>query len=748
MPDIPNFDEWAKGQDPNYGELAKPQVRQFLDKISQSEGADYNTLVGGKKINDLSRHPNVVGLRTSAGPSTAFGRYQITGTTDKSKLAKYQGLDYSPENQDLRAVELLRQTGALDALNAGDEQTAIKRAGREWASIPGSPLPGRKSSAFQQSKQSIPKFDDWVQQTTEQPVAATAFKELNQQPQIQPRTRPKKSILSAATGGMGGQQGIEVGGKVGQPDQATSTRAGLRGLAQMSGAPTQLLPQDTQDWLNETAAQGASQLMTTGAGIARQAGPIGSAPARAVGIKAPFDRNQITRDVANKIQGGAQQIQSDVGAAQAQRGTMSRATQNLVAGSIGSAPAMILTSLGVPPAVAFGLQSELQASGRDADFKDIVKETAKGATIGALFSAPLPVKRELLTTLQAALLKAGIVGAGTAAITGSPQESITNAAFAATGAKEGEAPEGAREPGQTVPEPLQAKLRGAEIGKTIDESIAAKEAKVQPTFLRDDAGNPIARVLNPEEVAAGAKPKIRPIHQADTQVRDEVGKFAVTEAPTEQPNNTVPQTTEPQPSTAVSPQEPLPAASTPSPDKGAATATIPETKPSRLAQGVEQKAIEANLTQGLEGLPEYQTVNVKDQSQKALQLLDSDPDLAKRIATGQEQPPHGLLPESVFTAVENRALQQGDIDTIRDLAMGSRSVEASGMGQRIRMLAERNPASPVKAIADIEKARSAGVPKEKVAQTVNKIKTEVDVEMKKAAPKVKDWASFLESIKC
>ncbi len=80
--------------------------------------------------------------------------------------------------------------------------------------------------------------------------------------------------------------------------------------------------------------------------------------------------------------------------------------------------------------------------------------------------------------------------------------------------------------------------------------------------------------------------------------------------------------------------------------------------------------------------------------------------------------------------------------------MGSRSVEASGMGQRIRMLAERNPASPVKAIADIEKARSAGVPKEKVAQTVNKIKTEVDVEMKKAAPKVKDWASFLESIKC
>lgn len=140
--------------DPNRDALANPRVKSFLDKISKSEGADYNTLVGGRKINDLSRHPNVVGLRTSAGPSTAFGRYQITGTTNKSKLAKYAHLDYSPENQDLRAVELLRQTGALDALEKDDEPTAMKRAGKEWASIPGSTLPGRKNhAAFGQSQQ-------------------------------------------------------------------------------------------------------------------------------------------------------------------------------------------------------------------------------------------------------------------------------------------------------------------------------------------------------------------------------------------------------------------------------------------------------------------------------------------------------------------------------------------------------------------------------------------------------------------
>lgn len=150
---MPNESFLVPLPDANREALADPRVRGFLDKISKSEGADYDTLVGGRKIGDLSHHPNVVGLRTIAGPSTAFGRYQITGTTNKSKLAKYKDLDYSPENQDLRAVELLRQTKALEALQNDDESTAMRRAGREWASIPGSPLPGRKNAqAFQQQK--------------------------------------------------------------------------------------------------------------------------------------------------------------------------------------------------------------------------------------------------------------------------------------------------------------------------------------------------------------------------------------------------------------------------------------------------------------------------------------------------------------------------------------------------------------------------------------------------------------------
>jgi tape measure domain-containing protein len=124
--------------------LNDPRVKAFLEVIRKSEGADYHTLVGGSRIKDLSKHPNIVGLVTKAGPSTAFGAYQITGTTNKSKLAALHGLDYSPHNQDLRAVELLRRSGALTELLTDNFVGALKKAGAEWASLPGSTLPGRK----------------------------------------------------------------------------------------------------------------------------------------------------------------------------------------------------------------------------------------------------------------------------------------------------------------------------------------------------------------------------------------------------------------------------------------------------------------------------------------------------------------------------------------------------------------------------------------------------------------------------
>ena len=90
----------------------------------------------------------------------------------------------------------------------------------------------------------------------------------------------------------------------------------------------------------------------------------------------------------------------------------------------------------------------------------------------------------------------------------------------------------------------------------------------------------------------------------------------------------------------------------------------PEIKVSRLAQGIEAKAIEAKLTQGFEGLPEYETVKVADQASRAADFLKSEPDKAVQVALGNLTPPVNVLPESVFIAVENQALKIGDVDRV------------------------------------------------------------------------------------
>lgn len=172
-------------------------------------------------------------------------------------------------------------------------------------------------------------------------------------------------------------------------------------------------------------------------------------------------------------------------------------------------------------------------------------------------------------------------------------------------------------------------------------------------------------------------------------------------------------------------------------------------KESRLAKGVEEKAIRNGLTEGFAGRPEYQTVNIAEQAKLAASLIESDPSHAIEIAMGRELPPHGLLPESVFVAVENYATENKDVNLLRDLATSSTlSLEATGMGQRIRMLGERNPNSAVHAMQEVSDAREAAAKKKYGPKAKEKIKAEIKVSIKKANPKKHDWTAFIASIKC
>lgn len=126
------------------GLLNNTNVRSMLNLIAQAEGVKwgYNTLFGNQKIDNLSAHPNIKKqFKQTDGKTnytTAAGRYQfLKGTWDG--LARQHGLnDFSPRSQDIGAIALLAENGALPYVLKGDYQTAVKKSGSTWASLPSS----------------------------------------------------------------------------------------------------------------------------------------------------------------------------------------------------------------------------------------------------------------------------------------------------------------------------------------------------------------------------------------------------------------------------------------------------------------------------------------------------------------------------------------------------------------------------------------------------------------------------------
>lgn len=172
------------------------------------------------------------------------------------------------------------------------------------------------------------------------------------------------------------------------------------------------------------------------------------------------------------------------------------------------------------------------------------------------------------------------------------------------------------------------------------------------------------------------------------------------------------------------------------------------TKARGLSQGVEAKAIESKLTANFGDLPEYQTVSMADQAQKASEIIAKDSEMAKSIALGEKAPPKGVLPESVFVAVENKAIAEGDVQTLKDLANSKLSAGATTMGQRIRTLAERDPTSPVGIIQDVQKARADALASKDVTRQTSDTIKEIQKSMKKVATTKETWNSFVDSITC
>lgn len=133
--------------------IYNPNVRKFLGIIAKAEGANYDTLFGGGRFNDLSQHPNMRKEFTQTdgrrNVSSAAGRYQFLKPTWDG-LQRQLGLsDFSPRNQDIAATALLKQAGALDDVLKGNFEAAVNKTGRIWASLPSSPYAQPKKTMAQ-----------------------------------------------------------------------------------------------------------------------------------------------------------------------------------------------------------------------------------------------------------------------------------------------------------------------------------------------------------------------------------------------------------------------------------------------------------------------------------------------------------------------------------------------------------------------------------------------------------------------
>lgn len=130
-----------------------PNVLRFLNLIARAEGTEkygYNTAFGGNYFGDLSQHPNIKkqfkqtdGKVNSSGAS---GRYQFLNSTWNGVSKKYDLNDFGGVNQDLGAIALIAENGALKDVKGGNFKGAIDKLGNIWASFPSSPYKQHKRS--------------------------------------------------------------------------------------------------------------------------------------------------------------------------------------------------------------------------------------------------------------------------------------------------------------------------------------------------------------------------------------------------------------------------------------------------------------------------------------------------------------------------------------------------------------------------------------------------------------------------
>lgn len=124
------------------------RVRAFLDVIAYAEGTyqfgrlGYSAHYPMRWFNGFSKHPGFVSIKKRSGKVakySASGRYMFLIKTWEYLAQRFAFKDFGPLNQDLAAIALLEEKGALKSVKNGQFEEAVRLANKTWATFPGSP---------------------------------------------------------------------------------------------------------------------------------------------------------------------------------------------------------------------------------------------------------------------------------------------------------------------------------------------------------------------------------------------------------------------------------------------------------------------------------------------------------------------------------------------------------------------------------------------------------------------------------
>lgn len=179
-----------------------------------------------------------------------------------------------------------------------------------------------------------------------------------------------------------------------------------------------------------------------------------------------------------------------------------------------------------------------------------------------------------------------------------------------------------------------------------------------------------------------------------------------------------------------------------------------EPRPTKTKSGLSATTLRDATKSGMEkelrdlDVPELDTLNMAEQADKAVKLIMEDEDLAIRIAIGDENPPAGLKVGSVYSAVKEMAIKNGDIDLIMRLATSENiNALAREFGQEVKAFDSgiaRDPVKVIKQILDIRKEAAGDTATADVKAAIKDMKDKVV----KTDTTDTDVASFITGIKC